>query len=304
MITQNKLKEFIDANPKLVQCKESIRHPGLFVIKYKRNVFYDNLWDDVLIECRGLVVDKDFNIVIQPFTKIFNHYENDTNIDRDEMVTAIHKVNGFMACATYVEGYGVVVSTTGSLDSDFVTIAEKYITPENKGVIAQYAPFMTFMFEICDNTDPHIIPEKEGAYLLGARKIGSTVDYTSDMAWEGWLDDCAKSMFDVKRPSWKVCRFSNVVEEAKTCTHEGFVVYSKDTALKIKSPYYKIKKFMARKNPDKLLKLLDKPHVIKQTVEEEFYPLIDFLSANKDTYSALTEQERLRYIEKYLKDTV
>lgn len=301
MITTKKLKEFIDANPKLVQCKESTRYPGLFVVKYKRDVFYDNLWNDILIECRGLVVDKDFNIVIQPFTKIFNHYENNTNIERDVEVTAIHKVNGFMACATYVEGYGVVVSTTGSLDSDFVTLAEKHITPENKGVIERYAPGMTFMFEICDATDPHIIPEKEGAYLLGARTVGSEVDYRSDAKHEQWLDEAASSMFNVKRPKWKVCRFSDIVSEANACNHEGFVVYSTDTALKIKSPYYKIKKFMARKNPDKLLKLLDKPHVIKQTVEEEFYPLIDFLSANKDTYSALTEQERLRYIEEFLR---
>lgn len=303
MITKDKLKEFVEANPKLVQRKESIRFPGLFVIKYKRNVFYNNLWNDVLIECRGLVVDKDFNIVIQPFTKIFNHYENNTNIDRDEMVTAIRKVNGFMACATYVEGYGVIVSTTGSLDSDFVTLAEKYITPENKGVIERYAPYMTFMFEICDNTDPHIIPEKEGAYLLGARKIGSTVDYTTDKANEGWLDEAAMSMFNVQRPKWKVCRFSDIVVEANACNHEGFLVYSNDTTLKIKSPCYKIKKFMARKNPEKLLTLLDKPHVIKQTVEEEFYDLIDFLSANKDVYSALTEQARLRYIEEFLKET-
>lgn len=303
MITKELLKEFVEANPKLVQRKESTRFPGLFVIKYKRNVFYDNLWTDILIECRGLVVDSDYNIVIQPFTKVFNHFENNTNIDRDVTVTAIKKINGFMACATYVEGYGVIVSTTGSLDSDFVTLAEKYITPENKGVIERYAPFMTLMFEICDNTDPHIIPEKEGAYLLGARKIGSTVDYTSDMAWEGWLDEAATSMSDVKRPSWKVCRFSDIVIEANACNHEGFLVYSKDTALKIKSPYYKIKKFMARKNPEKLLKLLDKPHVIKQTVEEEFFPLIDFLSTNKDVYSALTEQERLRYIEEFLKET-
>lgn len=295
--------QFIQENPKLITMKESTRYPGLYVLKYTRKCFYDGIWNEYLTKARGMIIDAEYNIVVYGFDKIFNHFENNTNIDRDVTVTAIKKINGFMACATYVEGYGVIVSTTGSLDSDFVTLAEKYITPENKGVIERYAPFMTFMFEICDNTDPHIIPEKEGAYLLGARKIGSTVDYTSDMAWEGWLDEAATSMSDVKRPSWKVCRFSDIVVEANACNHEGFLVYSKDTALKIKSPYYKIKKFMARKNPEKLLKLLDKPHVIKQTVEEEFFPLIDFLSANKDVYSALTEQERLRYIEEFLQET-
>lgn len=301
MITTEKLKQFVEANPKLVQRTESKNYPGLYVIKYKRNVFFDNLWNDVLIECRGLVVDADWNIVIQPFTKIFNRFENNTDIDRDAEVVSIRKVNGFMACATYVKGHGMVVSTTGSLDSDFVTLAKKWLTPDVLATIDRYAHDMTFIFEICDETDPHIIQETAGAYLLGARTVGSTDDYMSSAKHEQWLDEAAESFMNIKRPKWKVARFSDVVIEANDCNHEGFVVYSKDTALKIKSPYYKIKKFMARKNPDKLLKLLDKPHVIKQTVEEEFYPLIDFLSANKDTYSALTEQERLRYIEEFLR---
>ncbi len=304
MITTEKLKEFIDANPKLVQCKESINYPGLFVVKYKRDVFFDNLWDDTLIECRGLVIDKDYNIVVSPFTKIFNHFENDTDIPADEYVTSIRKVNGFLACATYVEGHGMIVSTTGSLDSDFVTLAKVHLTPENLGVIERYAPGMTFMFEICDTSDPHIIPEASGAYLIGARKVGAQTDYMSGVVNETWLDEVAQSMFNVRRPAWKRLKFSEVVSEADKCKHEGFVVYSDTVALKIKSPNYKIKKFMARKNPDKLLRLLDSPAILKRTVEEEFYNLIDYLCENKDIYSALTEQERLRYIEHFLKETI
>lgn len=300
MITKEKLQEFVTANPKLVQRKESTRYPGLFVIKYKRNVFWDNLWNDVLVECRGLVVDADWNIVIQPFTKIFNRGENGTDIDRDAEVVAIRKVNGFMAAATYVEGHGVVVSTTGSLDSDFVTLAEKYITPENKGVIDRYGRGITFIFEIVDASDPHIVREDEGAYLIGGRVLPATTDYMSSIKNEEWLDEAAASMFNIKRPKWTQSRFSDVVDAARTCQHEGFVVYSKDKALKIKSPYYLTSKFFARKSEEKLLKGLEDQQWFRTVVEEEMYPVIDYLATIKEEFVAQDEQQRLATVQAFI----
>lgn len=47
------LYDWIVANPKLVQLKESQLYPGFAVAKYKRNVFYDDLWNRQLEECRG-----------------------------------------------------------------------------------------------------------------------------------------------------------------------------------------------------------------------------------------------------------
>ena len=72
---------------------------GLSVLKYKNNVFWGNLWgkDDRLLECRGMVVDSHDNVVIYPFTKVFNHMENGTTAPDDKIVDAIQKVNGFMA---------------------------------------------------------------------------------------------------------------------------------------------------------------------------------------------------------------
>lgn len=291
MITKEWLQEFVQANPKLVQRNTSARYPGLYVIKYKKNVFWDNLWDDVLVECRGLVVDEDWNIVVQPFTKIFNRHENNTDIDLDAEVVAVRKVNGFMAAATYVEGYGVVVSTTGSLDSEFVDIAERWITPEVKGAIELDGRDMTFMFEICDPYDPHIVEETAGAYLLGGRVLPARGDYMSSAEHEQWLDQAAASM-GVLRPEWSVARFSDVVASAKTCQHEGFVVYSQDCALKIKSPYYLALKAAARKK--------DIMSLNKQFVDEEFYDLIDHLTLNQESFNVLDEQARLDYMRKFL----
>jgi len=83
---------------------------------------------------------------------------------------------------------------------------------------------------------------------------------------------------------------------AKECKHEGFVFYHADgRAAKIKSPYYLINKFVAR-NPrtDKLMH----PD-IKNSIDEEYYPLIDAIQANIEAYTIMTEQQRLAWVREF-----
>jgi hypothetical protein len=279
--------------------KESKRFPGLFVRKYKNSVFYDNTWCAETVEARGHVYNAAGVRVVNSPTKIFNHMENGHTIDRDTEVVAIRKVNGFMACATWIpELDRVVVSTTGSLDSDFVGYAEEMFAPTNvmavvaaAGKRAEYNT--TWFFEICHPSDPHIIEEAEGVYLLGGRYVSSGSPYSSTKVLESVFDDVAKEM-NVMRPSWAMCRFGDVVKESKTVKHEGFVCYSVDKAIKIKSPYYLGCKAVARK---KDIFTLD-----KKRVDEEFYQIIDALVAMGNEFNAMEEQDRLKLIRKLIED--
>lgn len=289
---------FIQQNRKLITMKASTRYPELYVLKYTRTCFYDGIWNDYLVKARGMVVDKDHNIVAYGFDKIFNRFENGTDINRDETVVAVQKVNGFMAAATYVPSLDeVVVSTTGSLDSDFVGYAEKYIDDSVKSVIRdlykESGTVTTFVFEICHPEDPHIIPENLGAYLIGCRNIEQQSAYHSSPILESTLDNIAEEM-KVFRPVWKVCRFADVVIETESCKHEGFVVYgqSSKASLKIKSPYYLTLKACARK---KDILSLD-----KRRVDEEYYDLIAHLKELGNEFNAMEEQSRLEYIVEYL----
>jgi hypothetical protein len=288
MIDVKKLRAFVEANPKLVTVRPSVRHPDLFVVKYKNCVFYESLWTPELMETRGLVVDKDWNIIVYPFTKIFNRFENGTDIDLEEQVIAVEKINGFMGCLTYYNGQNIV-STTGSLDSEYVGLAEQYL--QDLVVPAGY----TYMFEICDPEDKHIIEQVPGAYLIGVRN-----NATYQMHYEWMLDVIARNRLKVKRPTWKKAKFADVVDEVSNSQKEGVVVYGKNVTLKIKSPYYLINKFLGRKRADKLLDLLDDSNKIKQTIDEEFYPLIDHLVANKQLFVSLDEQARIGYIMGFL----
>lgn len=299
MIYGDELKNYVEANPQLVRVRESQRYPGLFVLKYQKRVFFDSLWNDVLKECRGLVVDSDFNPVIRPFTKVKNRFEDGTNIHRDTPVLAVRKINGFMAAVTRVAGHGVIVSTTGSLDSEFVDLARRWLPLSVTDAIGSSH---TYLFEIVDPSDPHIIPEEAGAYLIGARPIKDDSDYYSNVPLENFLDGMAQHM-GVKRPEWQVYnRFSDLTDQMSACRHEGWVCYGDGVALKIKSPYYLTKKLFARMNADKLSRLLNNPDQLLKRVEEEFYPLVEHLVRHRDSFIVMDEQARLQFVRDYFEE--
>lgn len=273
-------------------------YSGLSVLKYKNNVFWDNLWhtDSRLLECRGMVVDSDDNVIIWPFTKIFNRFENGTDINRNQAVTVTRKVNGFLAAAT-THNEELLVSTTGTLDSDFVALAKKYIKIEDVK-LSEFTENWTLIFEICDASDPHIVEEEQGAYLIGCRCI-----QTGKMLEEYKLDLIAFRC-NWNRPEWHNMIFSDVVKTSKECQHEGFVVRDFDTGellLKIKSPHYLAKKFLMRGNQKKWDMLWDDPKSAKKRVEEEFYGLLDWIrfAFTKEEWSLTKEQDRRKIIETY-----
>ena len=248
---------------------------GLTLLKYKKKVFYKNLWNMKLLECRGRVVDAEGNTVSAPFTKIFNYQENETQCPLDAKVLAVRKVNGFMGA--YTNG---LYTTTGSFESDYVDMFKELMTKElPKGA--------TWLFEVVHKNDPHIIREEPGVYLIGVRSL-EDVEYNSTVAKEIYLDFIAEQ-YDFKRPEWFQTTFADVLEKAAVCEHEGFCVYSNKitsklgshAALKIKSPFYLKAKALAR---------YDKP------LDDDFAVIKKHLPEN------LSEQERLTFIFEFLKN--
>lgn len=273
---------------------------GLSVLKYKNSVFWDNLWhtDPRLLECRGMVVDAEDNVVIWPFTKIFNRFENGTDLPLDQQVVCVRKVNGFMATAA-VRGEKLVVSTTGTLESEFAHLARKYLE-ELKFDRVAFPENFTFIFEICDRSDPHIVAEEEGAYLIGVRDLA----LNGVMVEEHKLDRIAE-VIGAKRPGWDVVPFGDVVYNVQHVHHEGFVVRSIEAPysllLKIKSPHYLAKKFLMRGGDNKWDMIWDNPQEARKRIDEEYYSLLEWLrfAFEKEEWKSLDSQVRREKIETY-----
>ena len=289
---KQELQKFVKENPKLVTMRET--SPGLFVLKYKRNVFYDNLWNDYLEECRGTIVDGDFNVVSRPFTKIYNYgvEARSPKLADDVRVSAYRKINGFMVAVTW-HNDDLLISTTGSTDNDYVNMARSMIDLDKYRHVCRTWHGTTFMFECVHPNDPHIVREEPGMYLLGYRETSwdSKIDLTPSLLRMLTVDFGSRSveLFNLT--------MGELVALAKKVKHEGFVFYGPDgDSAKIKSPFYLTNKWMAR-NP-RTDKLLTKE--FKEKIDEEYYPLLDHIRDNIVEFTALTEQERLAWILAYL----
>ncbi|CAB4124705.1 RNA ligase T4 Rnl1, N-terminal [uncultured Caudovirales phage] len=289
---KDELKEYVTAHPNLVSMKPA--GDGIFVLKYKKRVFFDGLWNDYLEECRGTIVDADFNVVTRPFTKIYNYgvEAKAPKLSDDTIVTAYRKVNGFMVAVTWHNG-DILVSTTGTTDSDYVKMARELIDLKVYREVCKQNQGITFMFECVHELDPHIVPELPGMYLLGYRE--NTWDSIS-FPDPDVLDELA-DQFGVYRVKSTVLSIGTLLKAVKLVKHEGFVFYTADgVSAKIKSPYYLVNKFVAR-NPrtDKLLR-----KDIKQSLDEEYYPLIDKIQENIVQYTEMDEQARLAWVRNFL----
>lgn len=296
-MNKNDLKKFVEQNPKLVTMKESTRYPGLFVLKYKNSVFYDNLWNDYLECCRGSVVDKDFNPVSLPFQKIYNYAieSRAPKFQSNEQVMAYDKINGFM-CAVTTFNNEILVSTTGSLDSDYAKMAEEMINKQLDITAIKDAcqdGLFTFLFECCHENDPHIIPEKTGMYLIGVRENdwNSTMMHMAREYQAKMLVDMAK-YFNAFSVDYHKTTVRDLTEKMKTYQREGVVFYHEDGRVaKIKTKWYLIQKMLARKKD--IMKLDMK------IVNEEYYPLVQ--AAQQDVeFTTMDEQQRLEWCRNFL----
>ena len=296
---KDELKKYVETSG-LVNMKPA--GDGIYVLKYKKKVFYDNLWNDYIAECRGSIVDADFNLVSYPFTKIYNYgIEKEAPVLTDDTrVTAFRKVNGFMVACTWYNG-DVLVSTTGSTDSDYVAMAKEMMVTHMPWEDWQLAfctadmQGLTVMFECVHPNDPHIIQEKPGMYVLGIRENSwrSRIGHSP-----GTLELMGK-VFNCYVPAVFRVNIGELKTMVKECRYEGYVFYTEDgVSAKIKSPYYLTSKWVAR-NP-RTDKLVDLNRDIKHNLDEEYYPLVDAIRANIVEYTAMDEQARLAWVRNFM----
>ncbi|QKN84810.1 putative RNA ligase/tail attachment protein [Vibrio phage River4] len=291
----------------LVKAKEYDN--GLKVLKYDRKVFFKNLWhlDERLLECRGRVVDSDWNVIVNPFKKVFNYGENGTGneLRTDCLYREVHKLNGFLGLVTYTEEYGMLYSTTGTLDSTYAGMVKEMFlerVSEIRMRTIKDNPNFTMMFEVCHQDDPHIVPENVGLYLIGCRHTGLGEEHEEDQFTEAELDKLAVHM-GWRRPKHKLDTLDNILARAKTSKTEGVMVCSAlndEHLFKYKTPHYLSKKLLMRLGKARVEQLFDNPEQFKKNLkDEEFFGFVEYVSSNipRDVWKTMKDQERRNLIE-------
>lgn len=267
---------------------------NLTTFKYARRVMYDYLWGDYpeLLECRGHTYDNtNGKLVLAAPRKSFNYLENGTwdDVPDDQPVIAYKKFNGFMATASMYNGE-LVVGTTGTTGSDYAKMARKHIEAWMSTSPTRPIEEDTVLFEIVDDSDPHIVDEPIGAHLLGFRN--NSDGYFFPVSAHG--------------TKAKECSFGQLKQMMKGITHEGFMVYKlspsgdvmTDQVCKLKSPYYVGKKKLMRMNKEGVNSMYNRNF---SRIPEDWHHIAEDIvdCVDKDTWLTYTDQERRAKIERF-----
>lgn len=226
------------------------------VHKYSKKSFYKGLWDDENVNARGHIYDEDGALIVNPFKKTFNWGVEDQAdyFDWNEPVWIFKKINGFMIAVSYHKGE-VIVSTTGSVNSPFVSLAKDYVDVEKFNTLFLDTGLQdyTLLFECVHEKDPHIIDHNYGLYFLGARyKAEVVADLIVPI--QNFSAECGKTLLNffigegIEWDSGEFTTFGRAVLESEWVEHEGFMVYDAgfQKCVKLKSPHYLLKKLVMR----------------------------------------------------------
>ena len=210
-------------------------HPTLplTIWNYSEKVQYEGLWDEITLMCRGLVTDKDGNVVARPFKKFFNLEEGKHTPTSDFDVYM--KLDGSLGILFNYEGEWVL-ATRGSFTSDQ---AIKGVEMLKKYYYEQLHKDYTYLFEIIYDDNRIVVryPYEE-LVLLGMinTKNGDEVDiHNGEVRIRNMINNVG---FRVVKKYDGISDYSSLKEMVND-NEEGFVVrFSNGSRMKVKGEEY------------------------------------------------------------------
>lgn len=103
-------------------------HPtkNLYIYNYTEETQFSKRWNNITLQCRGLILDHEYNIVARPWKKFFNFGERDLEIDFNAPVEVTDKMDGSLGIL-YFDGDDWAIATRGSFASDQAIHATKLL---------------------------------------------------------------------------------------------------------------------------------------------------------------------------------
>jgi RNA ligase len=157
----------------------------LAIFNYSRTCQYDRLWDDVTLNCRGLILDTKGNVIAKPFPKFFNMEElSDSEIPK-ESFEVFEKMDGSLGIFFHYNGEWHM-ATRGSFTSEQAIKGMEIAKRE--GLDKKCVPGFTYLFEIIYPENRIVVDygRDERLVLLSiVNPEGNEIPY-EDIEMDGW----------------------------------------------------------------------------------------------------------------------
>lgn len=265
---------------------------GYRIFNYTAKAQYDGAWDDVTLNCRGLIVAPDLTVVARPFKKFFNLAEMIQVPDGP--FVACQKMDGSLGIAYFDAKGNVKVATRGSFQSDQALWATAWLDKHKDlrdQVAGQLTAGRTPLFEII-YPDNRIVVDYGGLedlVLLSTMDIASGVDDLDDDWWDGSIA--------TRHGGLDIDKISSMNEQ----NAEGFVLKWDDgTRAKIKFPeYVRLHRLVTGVTARSIWELLSnriKIEPLLEMVPDEFYNWVKATVADLNGQFSAIEKEAFRVL--------
>jgi RNA ligase len=122
-------------------------HADLFIYNYTAKAQYSNTWNEVTLQCRGLILDAGLNIVARPFKKFFNLDEYPASDIPDEPFEVYEKMDGSLGILYWLNDEPFI-ATRGSFISAQAAHATGVLQAKYAGTFDKINRDVTYLFEI------------------------------------------------------------------------------------------------------------------------------------------------------------
>ncbi len=252
---------------------------SLMIANYTPKVQYDRLWDDITMQCRGLILDHAGNIIARPFKKFFNIEEHDKL--PDEQFEVFEKMDGSLGIGFWYKGE-FNIATRGSFISDQAIKANELIKNYNYKELDKEN---TYLFEIIYPQNRIVIDYGDVEKLC----LLAVIDTVSgnEMTYS-YVKDLARHGFEI------VYRHNGIndldkLREKEQDNREGFVIRFAG-GMRVKAKYaeyvrlHRIITQVSNKSIWEYLKVGKSFDEVLKKVPDEFYQWV------KDTKDSLQKQ--------------
>lgn len=213
----------------------------LTIYNYTPKAQYSKQWDDVIRNCRGLILDDEGEVIARPFPKFFNYGETDLyeeTITPDTEVTAYDKLDGSLGIVYWDKKGKIQVATRGS----FASVQALHASEKIKELSIPSFENLTMLVEIIYPENQIVLNYRgiDDLFLLGAVHIPSgdflsPVDIFTEIRGiypEGGFRYLAQDYREVKT-------VQDALDNLNRNNREGFVLHTgQGTMVKVKQDDY------------------------------------------------------------------
>lgn len=127
----------------------SQKHPtaDLWIYNYTALAQYEQVWNEVTLQCRGLILNSDYEIVARPFQKFFNLGEQEHQIIPKESFEVYEKMDGSLGILYWLNNKPYI-ATRGSFASKQSDVANEILQHKYGHLLDLLRKNKTYLFEI------------------------------------------------------------------------------------------------------------------------------------------------------------